>query len=151
MQPATLPQIQKWNTKKRCGFFLKLTMKTSEEHQYFLMSPCQWGCSDWYSCTWIWFNIYLPVIYFIWYTVRYTMRQTGVTTNVTRSTKLWGAQCSPELSFRSTGFCVPENLLFPALMYVPVCTKNTGYVTGIMSKKNYLIPFYRYTLNQLFL
>ena len=119
MQPATLPQIQKWNTKKMCGFFLKLTMKTSEEHQYFLMSPCQWGCSDWYSCTWIWFNIYLPVIYFIWYTVRYTMRQTGVTTNVTRSTKWWGAQCSPEHRLLGAQAFVYQKIYFfqPWCMY----------------------------------
>ena len=43
------------------------------------------------------------------------MRQTRVPPNITRSTKLQGAQCSPELAFRSTDFCVPEYLIFPAL------------------------------------
>ena len=42
------------------------------------------------------------------------MRQTLLPRNVTRSTKLQGAQCAPELSFRSTEFRSPENLIFPA-------------------------------------
>ena len=37
------------------------------------------------------------------------------TSKVTRSTKLRGAQRSFELTFRSTDFHVPENLLFPSL------------------------------------
>ena len=32
------------------------------------------------------------------------------------STKLWCAQYSPELAFRNTDFCLPENLIFPALI-----------------------------------
>ena len=43
------------------------------------------------------------------------MRWTHVPLNVTRSTKLEGAQCSPEIAFRSMDFCVPENIIFPAL------------------------------------
>ena len=43
------------------------------------------------------------------------MRGTQVPPNVTRSTKLRGAQHFPKLTFRSTDFCVPENLIFPAL------------------------------------
>ena len=43
------------------------------------------------------------------------MRQTHVTPNVTRTTKLRGAEHSPELAFRSTDFRVPGNLIFPAL------------------------------------
>ena len=43
------------------------------------------------------------------------MRQTSVPPNDTRSTKLRGTQGSPELAFRSTNFCVPENLIFLAL------------------------------------
>ena len=43
------------------------------------------------------------------------MRGTRVPSKVTRSTKLRGAQCSPELSLRSTDFRAPENLIFPAL------------------------------------
>ena len=39
------------------------------------------------------------------------MRQTRVPSNVTRSTKLQGVQ----LTFRSTDFHLPENLIFPAL------------------------------------
>ena len=29
---------------------------------------------------------------------------------------LKGAQCHPELAFRTTDFCVPKNLIFPALI-----------------------------------
>ena len=43
------------------------------------------------------------------------MRRTGVLPNITRSTKLRGAQRSPEIAFRRTDFCVRENLIFPAL------------------------------------
>ena len=46
---------------------------------------------------------------------RYMTRRTRVLPNVTRSTKLRGIQHSPELALRSTDFCVPENLIFPAL------------------------------------
>ena len=42
------------------------------------------------------------------------MRLTHVPPNVTRSIILWGPQRSPELAFRSTDFCVAENLIFPA-------------------------------------
>ena len=35
--------------------------------------------------------------------------------NVTMSTKLQDAQRSPELTFRSTDFRVPENLIFPGV------------------------------------
>ena len=57
------------------------------------------------------FNIYLYITYFIWYTVR----PTHVPPKATRRTKLQDTQCSPGLSFRSTDFHVPENLIFPAL------------------------------------
>ena len=43
------------------------------------------------------------------------MRQILVPRNVTRSTKLQGAQCAPDLALKSTEFCSPENLIFPAL------------------------------------
>ena len=114
-QPAIFPQIQQWNTKKSCEFFSKLTLKTPKECQCFLMPSCQWGLSGGYSSTWICFNIYLSIIYFICYTARYMMRQTRVPPNITRSTKLWETKRSPELAFRNTNFCVPENLIFPAL------------------------------------
>ena len=39
------------------------------------------------------------------------------TSNVTRSTKLRVMQCCPELAIRSTEFRVPENLIFPALIF----------------------------------
>ena len=116
MQPATLPQIQEWNNKKRYGNFSMLTMKTPEKCQSFFMSSYQWGRSGWYSCMWICFNIYLPIIYFICCMARYTMRLTHVPTKITKSTKLRDTQCSPELAFRSTDFCVPENLIFPSLL-----------------------------------
>ena len=43
------------------------------------------------------------------------MRLTRVPFKVTRSTKLQGAQHSPDLGLRSTDFRAPENLIFPAL------------------------------------
>ena len=103
MQPATL--------KKRYGIFSKLTIKTPKERRCFLMSPYQWGRSGGYSCTWICFNIYLSIIYFIWCTASYTMRRTRVPSNVKK-----GAQRSSELAFRSTDFRVPENLTYLALI-----------------------------------
>ena len=118
MQQETIPQIQQWNTKKKSGIFSKLKMKTPEERQCFLMSPCQWGHSGQYSRTWICFNIYLSIIYFIWYMARYTMKPTHVPPNIARSTKLQGAQCSRDLAFRRMNFCVPENLIFSALHYL---------------------------------
>ena len=108
-QPVTLPQIQQWNTKKMCGIFSKLTMKTPEEHQCFLMSPCQWSHSGGYSCTWICFKIDLSIIYFIWCMARYKMRWRCVPPKVATSTELWGAQRTLELGFKSTDFCVPKN------------------------------------------
>ena len=43
------------------------------------------------------------------------MSRTRLPSIVTGSTKLRGAQRSPELAFRSTDFRVPENLICPAL------------------------------------
>ena len=43
------------------------------------------------------------------------MRQTSVTYKVTSSTKIQGAQHSPELGLRSTKFHAPGNLTFAAL------------------------------------
>ena len=40
------------------------------------------------------------------------MSRKRVPHNVTRSTKLRGAQRSPELAFRGADFRVPENLMF---------------------------------------
>ena len=51
------------------------------------------------------------------------MRGTHVPPNVTRSTKLRGAQHSPEFAFKCTDFCVPENLVFPALNKGPSTIK----------------------------
>ena len=115
-EASNIPQIQEWNNKKRYGNFSKLRMKTPDECQCFFMSSSQWGHSGQYSCMWICFYIYLPIIYFICCTARYTMRLTHIPTNIARSTKLRGTQRSPELAFRSTDFCVPENLIFLALL-----------------------------------
>ena len=60
---------------------------------------------------------YLSTTYFIWCMTRYTMRRARVLSKVTRSTKLRGAQCFPELGFRNTDFRAPENLIFPALSW----------------------------------
>ena len=70
-----------------------------------------------YNCTWIYLNIFLSIVYFIWCMERYTVKQTLASHNVTRSTKLRGAQRAPELAFRSTEFHSTENLIFPALSY----------------------------------
>ena len=43
------------------------------------------------------------------------MMQTQVPPNIKRNTKLYDAH-SNELAFQSTDFCVPENLIFPALL-----------------------------------
>ena len=80
------------------------------------MSPCQWSHFGGYSCTWICFNIYLSIIYFIWCMMRYTMRWTRVPPNVTSSTKLWGAKHCFGLAFRTMDFCVLENLIITALL-----------------------------------
>ena len=101
-----------WISIKKKKKNLKLTMKTQEERQCFLIFPCKWGCSGGYSCTWICFNTYISIIYFIWCTARYTMKRTRVPSNVTRSTKLRGTQRSPELTFRSMDFPLPEDLIF---------------------------------------
>ena len=71
---------------RKCGILSKLAMKTGEKRQCFLMSPCHWGRSGGYICTWICFNIYLSIIHLIWCTGRHTMRRTRVSPNVTQST-----------------------------------------------------------------
>ena len=59
------------------------------------------------------------------------MRQTLVPRNVTRSTKLRGAQRAPELALRSTELCSPENLFFPVL-----------YMTFLVLQERF--PFIKY-------
>ena len=46
------------------------------------------------------------------------MRRTRLPPKVARSRKLRGVQRSPELTFRSTDFRVPEILIFPALISI---------------------------------
>ena len=43
------------------------------------------------------------------------MRRTRVPPNITRSTKLRGAQRFPKLAFKSKDFRVPQNLIFLAM------------------------------------
>ena len=76
-----------------------------------------------YSCTWIYFNIFLSIIYVIWCTVRYTVREILLLYNVARSRKLPGTQQSPKRAWRSTDFCSPENPFFPALICLCVHAK----------------------------
>ena len=83
-----------------------------------------------YSCTWIYFNIFLSIIYLIWCRVRETL----LLYNVARSRKLQGTQHSPELALRSTDFCSPENLIFPVLMCLCVHAK-----LRILNKLHYII------------
>ena len=132
MQQETIPHIQQWKTKKSCGIFSKLTMKTPEERQCFFISPCQWGCFGGCSCTWISFNIYLSIIYFISYMARYTTRQTRVPPNVTRSTELREAQRYPELAFRGKDFHVPAKLIFPALLHDWYKIKDVWYNADVL-------------------
>ena len=54
----------------------------------------------------------LSTTYFIWCMTSYTMRRAHVSSKVTRSTKLQGAQHSPELGLGSMDFRAPENLIF---------------------------------------
>ena len=49
------------------------------------------------------FQHYLSIIYFIWYTARYMMRQTCVPPNITRCTKLRGTQCHKKYTFVGGG------------------------------------------------
>ena len=79
-------------------------MKTSQERQCFFMSPCQWDHSSGYSCTWICFNIILHNLFHLVHGEVHK-RQTCVHPKLTRSTKLWGAQCSPDIAFRSRLSC----------------------------------------------
>ena len=69
-----------------------------------------------WSCSWIYLNIFLSIVYFSWCTARYTVWQTIVPCNITRSTKSRGAQRAPELALSSTEPSLQENLIFPALM-----------------------------------
>ena len=49
-----------------------------------------------YSCTRIYFNIYLYIAYLIWFMASYTMRRTCIPRNVRRNTKLRDVRPSPE-------------------------------------------------------
>ena len=111
------------------------------------MSPCQWSHSVVYSCTSIYFNIYLSIIYFTWCTTRYMIRQTCVPPNVTRSTKLWGTNHSLERAFRSMNFCVPENLIYLVLKTIVFLNYLKPFqflmITGsIMFQIYYIIQLY---------
>ena len=101
------PKIQQWNTKKRCWILSKLTMKTPEECQCFLMSPCQWGPSGRYRCVWICFNIKQSTQ---WGEQVYLLLSYCYTEH--------NGQCFSELAFRSTDFHITENPIFPVLFSV---------------------------------
>ena len=82
------------------------------------------------------FKYFLAIVYFIWCMMGYTVRQILGPHNVTRSTKLRGAQRASELTLRSMEFGSLENLIFPALVnfkfiyiYInePIYHKWTGY------------------------
>ena len=60
------------------------------------------------SCNLIYSNIYLCVIYFIWFTASYTMRSTCVPRKVRRLTKFCVYDVLLNFFARSTDFCVPE-------------------------------------------
>ena len=86
-------------------------MKTPEERQMFFNVSMSMRSFWW---TQLYLNLFQH-LHNLFHLMRYTMRQTHVPPNIIRSTKLRGAQHSPELAFRSTDFCVPENLIFSAL------------------------------------
>ena len=86
-----------------------------------------------YSCTWIYFNIFLSIIYLIWCRVRETL----LLYNVARSRKLQGTQHSPELALRS--------IVFPALMCLCVHAK-----LRILNKLHYIILLMYHTTDYLY-
>ena len=125
------------------------------ERQCFLKSLCHWGRSGGKSCTWICFNIYLFIIYFIccmvWYTMRWTRVPSKVTRsttltrvppNVTRSTTLRETQHSPELVFRSADFRGTRKPNFPALnkINVPEIKEHLNLLFCFLTKIKSLLP-----------
>ena len=62
------------------------------------------------------------------------VKETLLIYKVARSRKLQGTQHCPELALRSTDFCSPENLNFPALMCLCVHAK-----LWILNKLHYII------------
>ena len=102
-------------------FLRILNSSQSFQEQMMTSSSCNYTIRerkkqlDGYSCTRIYFNIYLCITYFIWFMTSYTMRRTCVPRKVRRSTELRGVRRSPELFARSTDFRVPELLIFPVL------------------------------------
>ena len=99
-------------------FFKILNSSQSFQEQMMTYSSCNY--TTWerkktgYSCTWIYFNIYLCKNYFIRFMISYTMRRTCVPNKVRRNPKLRGARRSPGLSARSTDFRVPDTQISPA-------------------------------------
>ena len=99
--------------------FLRI-LNSSQSFQEQVMTSLSCNYTIWerkktgYSCTWIYFNIYLCLTYFIWFIMSYTMKRTCVPRKVRRSTKLRGVQRSLELFARGTDFRVPETLISPA-------------------------------------
>ena len=91
---------------------------TTHSHSKMTCSSCNYTIWErkktGYSCTWIYFSIYLCITYFIWFITSYRMRQTCVPCKVRRSPKLHRVRHSPRLFTRSTDFCVPETLIFPS-------------------------------------
>ena len=66
-----------------------------------------------YSWTWIYFNIYHCITYFIWFMTGSKMRWGYVPRKVRRSPKLRGVRHSPEVFARNTEFRVAEILISP--------------------------------------
>ena len=102
-----------------CLYFdLCSTMKRPKERQCFLMSPCQWGRSCGYSCTWICIcKTYLSIIFFTWYATRYTMRWTRELRNVNTSTNYEARNVLLNLLLGARAFVTTKNIILPVLQY----------------------------------
>ena len=96
-------------------FLRILNFSQSFQEQVMTCSSCNYAIWErkktGYSCTWIYFNIYFCITYFIWFMTSYTMRRIFGPSKVRRSPKLRGLRRSPELFARDNDFRVTVELL----------------------------------------
>ena len=96
-------------------FLRILNFSQSFQEQVMTCSSCNYTIWErkktGYSCTWIYFNIYFCITYFIWFMTSYTMRRIFGPSKVRRSPKLRGLRRSPELFARDNDFRVTVELL----------------------------------------
>ena len=95
-------------------FLRNLNSLQSFEEQVMTCSSCNYTVRErkktGYSWTWIYFNIYLCMVYFIWFMTSYTMRRTCVPCKIRRSPKLRGVRRSPEFFARAFVYQKPKSL-----------------------------------------